>query len=239
MKVERTGRNAPAGGAGARAYARRAEAPAPAGEAPAALASVMGIPEAEFTPRVRDAVMTLMEQVRSLRRELEQVRARLEAAERSADQDQLLPLLNRRAFMREVTRSIGMAARYGTPSSLLYFDLDGFKRVNDTYGHAAGDAVLAHFSRTLLDHVRDSDVVGRLGGDEFGVILSHANQVIAHRKSASLAETLTATPAQWEGRAIPVGFSYGTFELISGENADSAVARADEAMYAHKKAEVR
>jgi len=239
MKVERTGRNAPAGSAGTRAYARRAESPAPAAEAPAALASVMGVPEAEFTPRVREAVMTLMEQVRALRHELEQVRTRLEVAERSADQDQLLPLLNRRAFVRELTRSIGMAARYGTPSSLVYFDLDGFKRVNDTYGHAAGDAVLTHFSQILLDHVRDSDVVGRLGGDEFGVILSHANKIVAHRKSASLAETLTATPAQWEGRAIPVGFSYGTFELTSGESADSAIARADEAMYVHKKAEAR
>ena len=156
-------------------------------------------------------------------------------AEKDADQDHLLPLLNRRAFVRELTRSIGLAARYGTPSSLVYFDLDGFKQVNDTHGHAAGDAVLTHFSQTLLEHTRDSDIVGRIGGDEFGVILSHATQLVAHRKAAVLAETLAGDPAPWLDQTIPVAFSYGTFELVPGENADSAIARADEAMYAHKK----
>ena len=241
MKIERTSRVAPAARAGSVAYARRAETvTAPrAVEEPAAVASVLGIPEDELTPRVRDAIMNLMREVEALRHDLEQTRSRLDAAERTADQDHLLPLFNRRAFVRELTRSIAMAERYGTPSSLVYFDLDGFKRVNDSFGHAAGDAVLTHFSRTLLEHVRESDVVGRLGGDEFGVILSHADQMLAHRKSAALAETLSSNPAQWRGGVIPVSFSYGTFELVPGENADTAIARADEAMYAHKRTEGR
>lgn len=237
MKIERTRRAAPTARAGAAAYARRAEAVTAAKpvEAPAAVASVLGIPEAELTPRVRDAIMDLMREVEALRHDLEQARSRLDAAERTADLDHLLPLFNRRAFVRELTRAIAMAERYGTPSSLVYFDLDGFKLINDSFGHAAGDAVLAHFSRTLLDHVRDSDVVGRLGGDEFGVILSHADQTLAHKKSAALADTLSSSPAQWQGSAIPVSFSYGTFEVVPGENADTAIARADEAMYAHKR----
>lgn len=239
MKIDRTSRTAPS--ARVLAYPRRTE-PAPAAKAaeePAAVSSIMGIPDEEFTPRVRDAIMSLMQEVDALRRDLEHTRARLDAAERSADQDHLLPLLNRRAFVREVTRAIGMAERYGTPASLVYFDLDGFKPINDTYGHAAGDAVLGHVAKTLLDHVRDSDVVGRLGGDEFGVILSHANNMHAHKKAAALAATLSANPARWQDQDIAVSFSYGAFELTAGENADSAIARADAAMYAHKRAESR
>ena len=125
----------------------------------------------------------------------------------------MLPLLNRRAFKRELTRAIGLAARYGTPASLIYFDLDEFKRVNDAFGHPAGDAVLAHFAETLLAHVRDSDVVARLGGDEFGVILAHNDQEQAEAKAAALASNLFASPALWNGRQIDICFSWGVFEL--------------------------
>jgi len=138
--------------------------------------------------------------------------------------------------VRELTRHIALANRYGTPSSLVYFDLDDFKTINDTNGHAGGDAVLQHFAQTLLDHVRDTDVVGRLGGDEFGILLSHANQDRAHSKADQLAATLREKPVVFEGNPIKVGFSYGAFELKGGESADSAMARADQAMYAHKRA---
>jgi len=237
MKVERLGGARGAVRAGAVGYTRRGEAvTAVAAATPiAATASVLGIPEAEFTSSVRDAIMTLMGEVDALRRELQQTRQRLEEVERAADRDTLLPLLNRRAFVRELTRYIAFSARYGTPASLIYFDLNGFKQVNDTYGHAAGDSVLAHFADVLLSHVRESDVVGRLGGDEFGVILSHANDQQAHKKAATLADTLKGNPARWRNQVIPVGFSYGAFELLAGDNADAAIARADEAMYAQKR----
>jgi diguanylate cyclase (GGDEF)-like protein len=223
----------------AAAYARAREAAAPSGPLTGAVTSVLGIPEAEFTPRVRDAIMTLMGEVDALRRELQQTKTRLETVEKEADQDQLLPVLNRRAFVRELTRYIAFTGRYGTPASLLFFDLDGFKQVNDTFGHAGGDAVLAHFAEVLQDNVRESDCVGRLGGDEFGVLLSHATQEQATRKGDFLADKLRSAPAAWNGNAIPVGFSYGAFELRSGENADTAMARADEAMYAHKRSAAR
>ena len=237
MKVDRTGSVRGARAVGAAAYARQAQAAA-AAEAPAAVsatASVLGIPESEFTPRVRDAIMTLMSEVDNLRRELQRTRERLEEVEKTADQDQLLPLLNRRAFVRELTRYISFTGRYGTPATLIYFDLNGFKTVNDTYGHAGGDAVLNHFSETLLGHVRDSDIVGRLGGDEFGVLLTHANQEQGLKKADQLAENLRASPTMWNGNPIPTGFSYGAFELKPGDTADLAITRADEAMYVHKR----
>jgi diguanylate cyclase (GGDEF)-like protein len=209
---------------------------APAAESYATPANIFGIPENEFTPRVHDVLTRLMSETDSLRWELRTTQLRLVEAEHSADRDHLLPLLNRRAFVRELTRAIGLSARYGTPSSLVYFDLDEFKRVNDAFGHPAGDAVLAQFADTLLAHVRDSDVVARLGGDEFGVILAHSDQEQAEAKAATLASTLFALPALWNGRQIDICFSYGTLELHPGDTADSAIARADAAMYARKRA---
>jgi diguanylate cyclase (GGDEF)-like protein len=238
MKIERTGPTRGVRATGAAAYARQAEALATTGNSAAigATASVLGIPESEFTPRVRDAIVTLMAEVDGLRQELAATRARLDEAEKNADQDQLLPLLNRRAFVRELTRTIALTGRYGTPASLIYFDLNGFKAINDTYGHAGGDAVLKNFAGVLVENIRDSDCVGRLGGDEFGVLLSHADQAQAHKKADILAEKLRAAPTAWIDSAIPVSFAFGAFELKSGDDADLAIARADEAMYANKRA---
>ncbi|HJW40185.1 MAG TPA: GGDEF domain-containing protein [Rhizomicrobium sp.] len=204
-------------------------------DGPATAASVLGIPENEFTPRVSDAIVMLMGEVDSLRQELSGMRDRLEKAEKNADQDHLVPLLNRRAFVRELTRYIAFAGRYGTPSSLIYFDLNGFKAINDAIGHAGGDAVLKNFAAVLAANVRDSDCIGRLGGDEFGVLLSHADQAKAHKKADILAEKLRAAPTSWNGKSIQISFAYGAFELKAGDDADLAMARADEAMYAHKR----
>jgi diguanylate cyclase (GGDEF)-like protein len=212
-------------------YTQRVEAPVPVSVA----ASVFGIPDNEFTPRVRDAIMTQFGELESLRRELEFTRAALDEMKDVADRDQLLPILNRRAFVRELTRYISFAVRYGTPASLVYFDLDGFKQINDTFGHAAGDAVLEHFTQALLTNVRDSDVAGRLGGDEFGIILTNANESQANAKAAMLAKLLGDKPLAWQDKAIPIGFSFGAFELSASDSANIAIARADEAMYAHKR----
>ena len=237
MKVERNSPARPVRSVAQSAYAKRIEATDALGgvDALATSASVLGIPESEFTPRVRDAIMNLMGEVENLRRELSSTKARLEDVEKAADQDGMLPLLNRRAFVRELTLYIAFAGRYNTPASLVYFDLNYLKKTNDELGHAAGDAVLAHFSQVLSDHVRDSDSVGRLGGDEFGVLLSHANQEQASKKADALAEALKASPTQWNGHSIPVSFAYGAFALKSGDNPDAAMARADQAMYAQKK----
>lgn len=200
-----------------------------------ATAHVLGIPQSEYTPKVRAALSTLMSEVDSLRCELQAMRERLEVAEKSADQDQLLPVLNRRAFVRQLTRHISLADRYGTPSSLIYFDLNNFKLVNDAHGHAGGDEALRQFAGVLVANVRETDIVGRLGGDEFAVLLSHADQTQAHRKADQLAEQVRTTPAVWNGKPIPLSFAYGAFELNADDNPETAMARADEAMYRHKK----
>jgi len=237
MKIDRSSPARPARSVAQAAYARRLEAVDGVASVDPVPASVLGIPESEFTPRVRDAIMGLMSEVDSLRRELVQTKARLDEVEKTADQDGMLPLLNRRAFVRELTRYIAFTGRYNTPASLIYFDLNHLKKTNDRLGHAAGDAVLAHFADVLLNHVRDSDCVGRLGGDEFGVLLSHADREQALKKADSLAEAVKSSPTSWNGHEIPVSFAYGAFELKQGDTPDQAMARADQAMYAQKRSQ--
>jgi diguanylate cyclase (GGDEF)-like protein len=203
----------------------------------AVTASVLGIPEAEFTPRVRDAIMTLMHEVDRLRKEVEHARARLDDMARTADQDMLLPILNRRAFVREVTRFTSFAERYQTSSSLIYIDLNNFKTVNDAHGHAAGDQVLHHISDLILGQIRESDVFARIGGDEFGVILAHVTADQAAKKGESLVKALNDRPPMIDGKPVPLSFSYGIYELRAGETPDSAMQHADRAMYAQKRSQ--
>ncbi len=216
-------------------YARQGSPPALREETVREAAAALGIPPEEFTPSVRDAVAMLLRRAEHLRREMDSVRTRLNDAARNADLDPLLPVLNRRAFFRELDRVIAIVRRYGTPSSLLYFDLDDFKRVNDAHGHAAGDALLAHFARLLSSHIRDTDVVARLGGDEFAVILTHITFDQAMKKTVSLERLLRETPLLWQGKTLPLRFSCGTYELGGAESAATAIAEADRAMYARKR----
>ena len=210
-------------------------AAASSARAPQDIASVLGIPEAEFTAHVRDAIMGLMAEVDRLRQELEQMKARLDAAETEADQDSLLPVLNRRAFVREMSRIMSFGERYDLAASLIYVDLDGFKAVNDRFGHAAGDAALTHVANLLIANVRESDVVGRLGGDEFGVILAKADIKQAQSKAAKLAALFEAQPFAWEGQVLPLSFAFGVCMFQKGESVASAIASADKAMYASKR----
>ncbi len=195
----------------------------------------MGIPEAELTPKVRDALMTLMSEVDALRRELSSVRGRLDNLQQEADTDALVPVLNRRAFVRELSRMISYSERYGTPASLVFLDLNNFKTVNDNFGHAAGDAVLEHVAKTLVEHVRESDIVGRIGGDEFAVILAQASEEDAVIKAESLMHLIADKPLDVFGNQVAVSVSPGAVAFRPGEDAAAALARADEAMYAAKR----
>ncbi len=203
--------------------------------APADSAMVMGIPEPELTPKVRQAIMTLMQEVESLRSEVERANSRLAHMERLADQDALVPIPNRRAFVREMSRVISYNERYDAVSSLVYLDLNDFKEINDKHGHAAGDAALMHVAQVLTDNLRESDLLGRLGGDEFGVILSHTDLDQAMIKGRELAQAIQATPVDYEGAHLVISASYGITTFKKGEPAQEAINAADRAMYMQKK----
>lgn len=198
-------------------------------------ASIMGIPEAELTPRVRDALMELMGEVDSLRREVSGLRDRLRESEQLADRDPLIPVLNRRAFVRELSRVIAYGRRYGDPAGLVYFDIDNFKQVNDAHGHAAGDAALHHLAKLVLGHVRETDIVGRLGGDELGLILVRTDEVAAQSKASSLSDLVARQPLRYGGSEIRLSISVGAVAFTGDDGPDDALARADRAMYEAKR----
>jgi diguanylate cyclase (GGDEF)-like protein len=181
-------------------------------------------------------VAALRREIAELRAELNRVNACLAEAEGLADRDALTPLLNRRAFMRELVRGQAYAERYGGPLSLVYFDLDGLKAINDRFGHAAGDAALKAVAERLAGHVRASDAVGRIGGDEFVVMLARTNGFQAEAKAQSLAEAIEAEPIEGLSPAVRARLSWGVAEVAPGLEAEAAIARADAAMYAARRA---
>ena len=197
--------------------------------------SAMDIPETEFTPRVRAAILALMQEVESLREELRQSKSRVEHLEQLADQDILAPVANRRAFVREMSRIMAFAQRYGSSSSVVYFDVDGLKAINDTHGHPAGDAALLQIANVLMENIRGSDLVGRLGGDEFGVLLAQADLSAANKKAVSLAAAVAAAPFNWEGHDLTLSLSYGAYCFEQDEDVSAALAQADRAMYVNKR----
>jgi diguanylate cyclase (GGDEF)-like protein len=169
-----------------------------------------------------------------LRAELAATQRRLAELEVLADRDPLTPVLNRRAFLRELQRTLAYCERYETEASLAFFDMDGFKAVNDRFGHAAGDAALQWVAAVLAAHVRESDLVGRLGGDEFAVVLAHAGLETAEPKARQLASAVEADPVVFEGHAIPLRVSFGVRALAPGMTAAELIAEADAAMFLAK-----
>lgn len=183
-----------------------------------------------------EAVQALARENAELRAELLALRARLAEAEGLADRDALTPLFNRRALMRELGRTLAAVERYGGPASLVYFDLDGLKAINDRFGHAAGDAALRAVAERLIGHVRASDAAGRMGGDEFAVILAQTNGFQAEAKAESLAQEIAALPVEGLPPVVRLKVSWGVAEIRPGTTPDSVVAEADAAMYATRAA---
>ena len=170
-----------------------------------------------------------------LRAEVEALRARAEAAEAAADHDVLTPALNRRGFMAVLHRTIAYCRRHDVPAVLLYLDLDGFKGVNDTLGHPAGDAALKRVADLMLSNLRESDAVGRLGGDEFALLLMNAGAQEGREKARRLLETLNADGFEWEGRRVPLGGSFGVRAYAGQTDAETWLSEADAAMWVKKK----
>lgn len=214
----------------------KASAPTAGQRAPADAAAFLGLSEADLTPAVQQALQTLLLEVDDLRAEVARLKARLAEVEGLADQDALTPLLNRRAFMRELNRIRTFAQRYGSPASLIYFDVDGLKAINDRFGHAAGDAALKTIAERLLASVRESDIVGRMGGDEFAVVLVQADRFTAKTKAESLAAGISETPIQLGDWSTPLRLSFGVKDISPEMEPEAIVAEADAAMYAMKRA---
>jgi diguanylate cyclase (GGDEF)-like protein/PAS domain S-box-containing protein len=155
--------------------------------------------------------------------------------EQQALHDVLTLLPNRRAFEAQAEQAMARAARSGTALSVGVADLDHFKKVNDRYGHAVGDAVLRTVAQALRDTGRITDVVARLGGEEFGLLLPDASvqqaQQVAERIRAAVAAAVTPLP---DGSQLQVTISIGVASLSAGASLDAAMSDADKALYIAK-----
>lgn len=200
------------------------------------LAAITGIQLGELSLETRDAIGLLVSEIDTLRGEVEAQRSRIAQLEHLADQDTLTSVANRRAFVRELSRAVSYNVRYVATSTVVYFDLNGLKSINDTYGHAAGDAALVMVANTLRVNVRGSDLVGRLGGDEFGVLLSRVAGQAARQKALSLVKTVESEPLRWDEARIPLRLACGIHTIGQGESAADALAAADREMYVQKRA---
>jgi diguanylate cyclase (GGDEF)-like protein len=187
-------------------------------------------------PPSRALVMQLAAKIDALSAELAASRARINELETRIDIDPLTEIRNRRGFERELARSLAYIKRYGTSAALIYIDLDGFKPINDRHGHAAGDVVLKAVAAALVRDVRSSDVVARIGGDEFVVLLWNVNGAAAEAKAAELEAAVHATEVRWHNSTFVVGASAGVALLGALDTPAEVLARADAAMYARKAA---
>jgi diguanylate cyclase (GGDEF)-like protein len=178
--------------------------------------------------------MRLAAEVDALAAQLRDSHARIVDLEARVDIDPLTDVLNRRGFERELKRSLAYVKRYGASAALIYLDLDGFKPVNDRHGHGAGDAVLKAVAAALIRNVRASDVVARIGGDEFVVLLWNVNGANAAAKAAALEAAVFGTPVRWNASTLAVGASAGVALLGPLDAPADVIARADAAMYARK-----
>lgn len=164
---------------------------------------------------------------------LSQLRRTQEQLELLATQDPLTNVLNARAFAAELAQELGRNRRYGRPLALIYLDLDDFKKVNDAHGHATGDAVLRLVADAMRGAVRRADLVGRLGGDEFGVLMPETDGAVAHA-----AATRLVTGIRTVFRGTPsVTASIGVVAVAGTEaGSDELLRKADQAMYEAKRA---
>jgi diguanylate cyclase (GGDEF)-like protein len=168
-------------------------------------------------------------------RENMELKARVAELERLTALDTLTPLFNRRHLMQELDRWCWRAHRYDGTFGLLYLDIDRLKSVNDTHGHAAGDAVICAIAEALTQATRKSDIVARIGGDEFAILLDQIDVARLGEKAASMRKLFTAFPAKTAGPVLPIDVSVGLCLIESGSRATEVLIEADRSMYADKR----
>jgi diguanylate cyclase (GGDEF)-like protein len=190
----------------------------------------------DMTDPVSDASETerMIEEIERLRAQVEHLQARVEQLDQLAHQDVLITLPNRRGFMRALDRFIDRTKRYDEHSAMLFVDLDGLKMINDTFGHKAGDEALIQVAELLVDGVRRSDVVARIGGDEFGILLAHADDANAHETAARLVDQIADCDFIHNGDPLPLSVAIGVAMIGPEDCAQTIMTRADEEMYRRK-----
>ena len=181
-------------------------------------------------------VEQLIGEIDALRDKVAQLQERVEQLDMLAHEDSLVDLPNRRGFVRALERIIDRVSRYQEKAALLFVDLDGLKLINDSFGHQAGDEALIQVARLLVGGVRKSDIVARIGGDEFAILLGHSDAETARETSARLADLIAGSEFRHNGNALPLSVAIGAAEIDAEDTPETVMARADAEMYRRKAA---
>ena len=197
------------------------------------------IPEA----RHQDEIGAMMRALRVLKQRMrernslaKECEALITQLQTSSNTDFLTGVLNRRAFYTHADQQLGVAQRYRRAVSVVLFDIDHFKRINDSYGHQAGDAILIGVSQCVAQLLRKVDVLARYGGEEFIILLPESDLAQAAAVADKLRAALEERVFETEGdRRINVTASFGVATLVGGEALDKLTKRADIALYRAKR----
>ena len=189
-------------------------------------AMVLGASDYFQVPAELELLILRAKHLVAVRQKMNQLRA-------EADLDTLTGLANRRRFRVALSRELERWRRYGAPCALLLLDIDHMKRINDTYGHPAGDLVIREIAETLVSACRDNDTAARLGGEEFALLCANVNSTKAELAAKRLHEVLTHRPIEGIGR---ITVSIGVAACPEHANTDRNLYEAsDAALYVAKK----
>lgn len=189
--------------------------------------------ESPFRPvgDLAEARAVLSEAERVIRAQEERIRQ----LEDMALTDELTGLLNRRGLLLALKHEMAAARRDAHAGGMLVMiDLDGFKQINDVWGHAAGDSYLQAVGEALMHDVRESDHVARLGGDEFAVLFTHIEEQAGIDRAKKLAELFNARTMKWGQQMLPLRGSFGCSCYKGSDTPETVMASADLKLYAHK-----
>lgn len=198
--------------------------------------SVIGAQKRALERSNRELEARVQDRTEALERANEELRASRDALEKLAATDWLTEISNRRDFLQKARREIARSRRFGTGYMVLMGDLDGFKEINDRYGHPAGDKVLRRVADVLRENLREYDLLGRFGGEEFVLLLPDVSREGGKTVADRLREEVEKMTVPWEEGIIAVTISVGAAYCGAGEdeNLEHSLARADKALYVAK-----
>ena len=159
-----------------------------------------------------------------------------EKMQRQATRDGLTGLMNHKIFYEALERELWRSRRYGGTISMIMADIDNLKRINDTYGHRAGDKAIREISRRIKECIRQIDLAARYGGDEFAVILPNTDLDEAPLVSQRIVESVSRAPVEWQGEEIALSISIGVGQYGPDANPEDITSRSDRALYRAKQA---
>lgn len=188
---------------------------------------IMGIPQDEVTPRVHDALTAIMAEFDRIRAERDRLLEQNAYLQEVADGHSFLPVLNRRALLRELSRILARAERSETTSAFLYIQLLGLERVRQDHGRAVADELLVRVANIIRQELRESDVVGSMDSGDFGVVLPLIDAETAAAKAADVTAAIERRTAEVDRGILSLRARTGVYGFRPGDEARDVLAAAD------------